>query len=80
MDQELINKILINVGSEVVNFLNLKPMRDQPGQYKSAWGSKTLQGLGACIFRIIDEQVDCYDVELNNFLPSAYKEEKKGST
>ena len=40
------------VGEELANFLNLHPGED--GWYHTEWGTKTLEGLGRCIERIVN--------------------------
>ena len=44
----------IAIGYELSQMLNLK--FDKQGRCKTTWGTKTVQGLGACINRIIEEQ------------------------
>ena len=43
------------VGEELANFLNLRPGAD--GRYNTMWGAKTLEGLGRCIERIVNRNV-----------------------
>ena len=43
----------VAIGYEVSNLLSLK-FRD--GRTNTTWGTKTIQGLGACIERIVEEQ------------------------
>lgn len=45
----------VAIGYEVNQLLNLK-FKD--GRTNTSWGTKTIQGLGACIQRIIDEQTE----------------------
>lgn len=44
----------IAIGYEVAQLLGLKFGKD--GRTKTTWGTKSVQGLGACIARIIEEQ------------------------
>ena len=44
----------IAIGYEVAQLLGLKFGKD--GRTKTTWGAKSIQGLGACISRIIEEQ------------------------
>jgi len=46
----------VAVGHEVSKLLNLKFGKD--GRTKTSWGTKTIQGLGACITRIVEEQTE----------------------
>lgn len=49
------NKILnIATGHELCNLLNLK--LDKTGKIKTSFGAKSIEGLGACIQIIIEEQ------------------------
>lgn len=42
------------IGYEISQFLNIKFGKD--GRCKTLWGTKSIQGLGASINRIIEEQ------------------------
>lgn len=53
MDQNNIN-YQIGIGQKVSALLNLKV--DKSGKINTSWGSKTVQGLGASIIRIIEEE------------------------
>lgn len=44
----------IAIGYEVNQLLGLKFGKD--GRTKTNWGTKSIQGLGACILRIVEEQ------------------------
>ena len=44
----------IAIGYEVSQLLGLKFGKD--GRTKTSWGTKSVQGLGACISRIVEEQ------------------------
>lgn len=44
----------VAIGHEVSKLLNLKFGKD--GRTKTTWGTKSIQGLGACISRIVEEQ------------------------
>lgn len=46
----------VAIGHEVAQLLNLKFGKD--GRTKTSWGTKSIQGLGACITRIIEEQTE----------------------
>jgi hypothetical protein len=52
----LSNETALNVaiGHEIAKLLSLK--FDKQGRTKTTWGTKSVQGLGACITRIIEEQ------------------------
>ena len=41
------------VGKELANFLALTP--GELGRYKTTWGTKTLEGLGRCVERIVTQ-------------------------
>ena len=47
---------LLNIatGQKVAELLSLKVGKD--GRIKTDWGTKTIQGLGACINRIVEEE------------------------
>lgn len=44
----------IAIGYEVAQMLNLKFGKD--GRTKTSWGTKSIQGVGASIARIVEEQ------------------------
>ena len=46
----------VAVGQKVAELLNLKFGKD--GRTKTSWGTKSLQGLGACITRIVEEETE----------------------
>lgn len=46
----------VATGHEVAKLLNLKFGKD--GRTKTSWGTKSIQGLGACIIRIVEEQAE----------------------
>jgi len=46
----------VAIGYEVAQLLNLKFGKD--GRTKTSWGTKSVQGLGACITRIVEEQTE----------------------
>lgn len=53
-----INSSDYKVGVEVFNFLNLKMEKSKNGLgniIETAWGTKTIKGLGASIIRIVEE-------------------------
>lgn len=47
----------IKVGSEIINLLNLKPLKSNKDRYCTTWGDKTIQGIGACVLRIVEETI-----------------------
>lgn len=47
-------ELSVAIGHEIASLLNLKFGKD--GRTKTSWGTKSIQGLGACITRIVDEQ------------------------
>lgn len=44
----------VAIGYEVSQLLNLKFGKD--GRTKTSWGTKSIEGIGACITRIVEEQ------------------------
>lgn len=46
----------VAIGYEIAQLLNLKFSKD--GRVKTSWGTKSVQGLGACITRIVEEQTE----------------------
>jgi hypothetical protein len=46
----------VAIGYEVSQLLNLKFGKD--GRTKTSWGTKTVQGIGACIQRIVEEETE----------------------
>ncbi len=54
--ETLTKEIALNVaiGQKVAELLNLK--FDKSGRTKTTWGTKSIQGLGATITRIIEEE------------------------
>lgn len=46
----------VAIGHEVSKLLNLKFGKD--GRTNTSWGNKSIQGLGACITRIVEEQTE----------------------
>ena len=44
----------VAIGYEIAQLLSLKFSKD--GRVKTSWGTKSAQGLGACIIRITEEQ------------------------
>jgi hypothetical protein len=44
----------VAVGQKISEFLALKFGKD--GRTKTTWGTKSIQGLGACITRIVEEE------------------------
>ena len=46
----------VAVGQKVSELLNLKFGKD--GRTKTTWGTKSVQGLGACITRIVEEETE----------------------
>ena len=46
----------VAIGYKVAQLLNLKFGKD--GRTKTSWGTKSVQGLGACITRIVEEQTE----------------------
>jgi hypothetical protein len=44
----------VAIGYEVSQLLNLKFGKD--GRTNTSWGTKSIEGLGACITRIVEEQ------------------------
>ncbi len=46
----------VAIGYEVSQLLNLKFGKD--GRTKTSWGTKSVEGLGACIQRIVEEQTE----------------------
>ena len=52
----LSNETALNIatGQKIAEFLNLK--FDKAGRTKTSWGTKSVQGLGVCINRIIEEE------------------------
>lgn len=51
-----IHELEVAIGHEVSQLLNLKFGKD--GRTKTSWGTKSIQGLGACITRIVEEQAE----------------------
>ena len=47
------------IGCEIANLLNMK--FDKSGRTKTAWGSKTIVGIGASILRIVEEEKERFD-------------------
>ena len=47
----------VAIGYEVSQLLSLKFSKAE-GRTKTAWGTKSVQGLGACIARIVQEQTE----------------------
>ena len=47
----------VAIGYEVANLLNLSADK-KTGYIKTAWGTKSIKGLGQCIQRIIEEQTN----------------------
>lgn len=45
----------VAIGKEISDLLNLK-FDKKLGRTKTSWGTKSIQGLGACVLRIIEEQ------------------------
>lgn len=41
------------LGIEIVVLFNLRKQKD--GKYQTSWGSKTLEGIGNTIFRLVEE-------------------------
>ena len=46
---------LMRLGASMIALFDLKPLPDYPDRYKTTWGSKTAQGIGASVQRIIEE-------------------------
>ena len=55
-DETVSNEVALNVaiGQKVAELLNLKFGKD--GRTKTSWGTKSIQGLGASIARIVEEE------------------------
>lgn len=47
----------VAIGYEVAQLLKLK-VNSKTGLIQTAWGTKTVRGLGVCIIRITEEQKD----------------------
>lgn len=47
----------VAIGQAVSELLNLK-FDKYLGRTKTSWGSKSIEGLGACITRIVEEQTE----------------------
>jgi len=41
------------LGKAIVGLFDLRS--DKTGRYKTTWGTKTLEGLGRCIIRLVEE-------------------------
>ena len=46
---------LMRLGASIIALFDLKPLPNYPDRYKTTWGSKTAQGIGASVQRIIEE-------------------------
>lgn len=56
-EQQTVNKetvLSVAVGQKISELLELKFGKD--GRTKTTWGTKSIQGLGACITRIVEEE------------------------
>ena len=50
------NVLSVAIGQKVSELLALKFGKD--GRTKTTWGTKSIQGLGACITRIVEEETE----------------------
>jgi hypothetical protein len=49
------------LGKKVVELFNLKEDKSEkynPKRYKTSWGNKTMEGVGQCVFRLVEENED----------------------
>lgn len=56
-EQQTVSKeivLSVAVGQKISELLSLKFGKD--GRTKTTWGTKSIQGLGACITRIVEEE------------------------
>ena len=57
----------IHIGTQVATLLNLK--FDKKGECKTTWGTKTREGLGAVITRIVEDSVNQFGGEIVDTKP-----------
>lgn len=51
------------LGEKIVELFKLKKLRQDTNKYgisyyKTSWGNKTLEGIGNCVFRLVEENED----------------------
>jgi len=51
------------LGEKIVELFELRKLQQQSKKYEknyyfTSWGSKTLEGIGQCIFRLVEENED----------------------